>query len=427
MEQHLEEAAFLWTQWEHDLGAPALPWADVEQGNERRLVANLDALELGGLPVARRILLPALDGDDVEWIRVATYVLSGLEGSEGREAIVDRLLRANEDESSALLRAVELRGGSHLAPTLLLLLPRLASPQQARLLSALRFLGVDPGTALNAIPLEEHDSVRAEKVRLVGLLPRSEAAPLLLRGLSDGSALVREAALEEALVLGLPEAWDRCNRWVSAREGGRVARLGAAISGGPRELESLVSLLEEPAQRDEGLWALGFSGRLQAAEAIFQELMRNGTPLAAECFAAITGLLPGEPFWEEAEPDDEEADEDAPPVALALAPSALPGPVTDRKKVPRIDEVARWWTEARGRFDPAGRYLRGQPFTGAALATELETGPMRRRPALLLEVAFRTGGAPRVEPRAWTSHQRQQARGIASLRPDIFVRKPSAR
>lgn len=66
-EQHLEEAAFLWSQWELALVALDYVLADVTplQG---RLHAHVDGLVLGSEPVAKRILLPALASDEPELI-----------------------------------------------------------------------------------------------------------------------------------------------------------------------------------------------------------------------------------------------------------------------------------------------------------------------------------------------------------------------
>src|SRR5687767_2503153 len=64
IEEHLEEAAFLWTQWETALDAPDFTLSEVADTIEARLLAHLDALEIGGPAVARRLLEPALRDPD---------------------------------------------------------------------------------------------------------------------------------------------------------------------------------------------------------------------------------------------------------------------------------------------------------------------------------------------------------------------------
>jgi uncharacterized protein (TIGR02270 family) len=264
------------------------------------------------------------------------------------------------------------------------------------------------------------DTVRAEAIRATRLLPKSEALALVQRGLADDSAPVREAALEAGLVLGLREAWARCVQWVKTRDGGWVAPWALAVGGRPVELEGLILVLNDPKHRDDALWALGFSGRLQAAEAALRELRRDGNPLAAGCFAAITGLPLREPFWMETNGEATEEDEEQPAPARPPRPGS-PGPRPPKGQV-HLEAVEQWWAEARGHFEPDRRYLRGRPFTRESLAAELEEGPMLNRPVLLLEVAIRTRGSILVEPRTWTSQQRRQVNGLLELRPDLLNR-----
>jgi uncharacterized protein (TIGR02270 family) len=211
-----------------------------------------------------------------------------------------------------------------------------------------------------------------------------------------------------------------------------VALLALAVGGEGADLEALGAALKDPALRDEVLWALGFSGRLAAAELAFENLQEVGDRLAAESFAAITGLPLGPPFIEEEEEGEEDFDEElfnagaegeeeeaaapeAPPTELLPGPEVLPGKV-------RVDRVDRWWTEARKRFEPAGRYLRGQPLTVEVVRTALEGEPMRRRPVLAWELAIRSQGACQIETRTWTHVQRTQAQKAAGLRSDLLAR-----
>ena len=46
--------------------------AEVAAGPAERLLAHIDALSLGGKAVAQKLLLPALEGDDLEFVRPVT-------------------------------------------------------------------------------------------------------------------------------------------------------------------------------------------------------------------------------------------------------------------------------------------------------------------------------------------------------------------
>ena len=73
--EHLDEAAFCRTRLGAALGAPHYTAAEVEQGPEERLRAHLDALVLGGRPVAEQVLVPALDHEDPPIVFAAAWCL----------------------------------------------------------------------------------------------------------------------------------------------------------------------------------------------------------------------------------------------------------------------------------------------------------------------------------------------------------------
>ena len=75
VEEHLDEAEFLWEQWEHALLAPNYTLDELADGPEARLLAHLDGLVVGGPEVARRLLIPTLD-EDVEPTRVRAAALA---------------------------------------------------------------------------------------------------------------------------------------------------------------------------------------------------------------------------------------------------------------------------------------------------------------------------------------------------------------
>ncbi len=71
LERHLEEAAFLWTQWEAALADAAYTLAEVAEGPEWRLRAHLDALAVAGRGAVAGLLLPALEEGEPEVRRAA--------------------------------------------------------------------------------------------------------------------------------------------------------------------------------------------------------------------------------------------------------------------------------------------------------------------------------------------------------------------
>jgi len=171
------------------------------------------------------------------------------------------------------------------------------------------------------------------------------------------------------------------------------------VDGNGRQVEGLISLLDHADQRNQALFALGYSGLPSAAEACLRHLDDEvAGPLAAEAFLAITGA-PVEALA--AKPDEgseEEEEGPAPDEPIDTSPAA---------DLPRLDllRAQEWWAGQRPRFvKGAGRWLRGAPWSAGALVEALRAGPMRRRPRLALELAIRTGSSP-APVRGWARDQ----------------------
>src|SRR5258705_5913553 len=107
-EEHLDEAAFLWGEWESALVAAHYTIAEVAEGPEERLLAHLDGLVLGGKPVAEKLLLPAIEGDDVGKVAAATWALVQAEDADHLDHLFDAFPKVEPPARSAMGRALEL-------------------------------------------------------------------------------------------------------------------------------------------------------------------------------------------------------------------------------------------------------------------------------------------------------------------------------
>src|SRR4029077_6474165 len=107
-EEHLDEAAFLWGHWERALVAANYTLDQVIEGPEERLLAHLDGLVLGGKPVAKRLLAPALDDDDPGKVFAAAWALVQAEDADHLELVLARLPGEKPPARAALGRALEL-------------------------------------------------------------------------------------------------------------------------------------------------------------------------------------------------------------------------------------------------------------------------------------------------------------------------------
>lgn len=129
----------------------------------------------------------------------------------------------------------------------------------------------------------------------------------------------------------------------------------------------------------------------------------KATRLAAEAISAVTGLAIEGAFQAPEPPPPEE------PVPLDqedLDASLLPGPDA-QLPLPAADAVEGWWSQARGKLDARARLLGGAPWTAQSATAALASGPMRRRRAVALDLAVRSGGAFALQPRTWAEDQRR--------------------
>ncbi len=412
LETHLEEASFLWGQWEHALVAPDHDLVEVG-GLEARLLAHLDALVLGGRGVAARLLLPTLESDESETVGCAALALLSQEeaAAEGEQLVLDRLVEGEDAQRAGIRRALQLAGGSRLVERLGALLGSSSPMVQAALLEVLGHWRVDPGPVLQRLLVHEEPEVRAAALRAARAAPGRLDDKALELGFRSSLLSVREAALETGLVCARRLAWAECRRQVLAREpGSGLAMRALAIAGGAESQRLLLDALSTLEARQDVLRALGLLGTFEAARACLS-LMREEAlaPLAGEAFSTITGLALSGRFVSAASSSEEEEE-----VEESGPERELP--------VPDVNQVEAWWAGQGRRFEPEGRYLVGQPFSQDVLLGALREGSMYRRRGLALALAMRTGGRFVVRTDALTRTQYAQLEEARRAPSHLFRR-----
>ncbi|QDF01404.1 TIGR02270 family protein [Myxococcus xanthus] len=426
VDEHLSEASFLWVQWERLLDATDHSFAEIVEDDEPRLLAHLEGLAIGGQPVAHKRLLPLLEGgEEFRTVCAAAHALLEAPDRDWIGVILERLQEDDEALRQGLLRALELSGCPDISTALLQQLPEASPALQTGILAVLRHRHTHPGDALSRMD-GATSNVSAAAVRAATFAPLSLVSEFVRRGLTSDDASVRLAALETGLRRGLPIAWQACR---AAREANgpevRLGLLALSVGGTARDLKHVVAALDKPALQTEALWALGFSGKLAAADALFSILQAEASSLAAESFSAITGLPLHPPFVNDTGEDTETGSTDAsieakvgdPTAAIEciLAPPSIGAGHVDSGK------VEQWWSHARGRFDAESRYLYGHPCSVQSLLSALESAPMRRRAAMAFEIAIRSQGHCLIEPRLWAATQHRQAQELRKVRPRNLV------
>ncbi|NVJ08907.1 TIGR02270 family protein [Myxococcus sp. AM001] len=407
LEEHLNEAAFQWEQWERALMAPDFTLEEAA-AVEERLRAHLEGLE--DESAAEAVLRPAFESEEPPLIFAAAYAL--LARGEVDE-ILHRFRRAEPATRAGIRRAMELSEAPGLSARLPGLLKLEDRDLQVHALETLAFRNeVSPEVLARFLV---HEEPRARVAALRGALPLPEdAVRRLLPPLLDSShPAIRAAAMEAGLMSGVGLAWDTCRKAARSRSALSPEPLVLLAMGGDDEdVSLLVELLETAESRPMVLWALGFSGRLVAMEACVKYLAEPSVAqLAGEALSSMTGLRLDGPY---ALPPGERPEGAPLPPDLQedLDANLVPSPEDDLPW-PQVAAITRWWDGARDRFEKGKRYLLGQPFSGPVLVDAMETSPMRRRHVLARELAIRTRGQHVIPTRAFFPRQRE---GLARVR-----------
>lgn len=431
LETHLDEAEYLLDLREACLAAPEWTLGELEEGPETRLRAHLDGLVLGEGPVGTQLLEPILADPSQSPGRIVAAALARLEidarGPEHLLAAIDASEPEQVEHHHALTRALALADHTELPALVLETLD--AAPPHGRVarLELLARLRVSIGPKLAALlRVDDLATLRAAASLARVALDHATVAALAPRAQSEDPQL-RALTLDAALLHGVPGAWPNVlhaafiapdpalRRWAFER----IALLGDAAAH-----QRLLAALAEPAARADALWALGFCGRPAAVDAAIPWLADEALgPLAGEVVCAIAGLpREGDEWWQERPtPSDDDA---LPPLADDDLDAELEPPPEAGLPLPNPTTITAWWAEQNQQFDPAQRYLDGQPRSLAGLLAALREGPLRRRHVLALELSLRSGGRAHVDTHAWASVQRRQLEGVEGVVVDLRASLP---
>ena len=138
-EEHLDEAEFLFQQWERAFSSAELTFDQLGMGWEARLLARVEALIWHGPPVANRLIAPLLVDDGAARDRAAMAALVWLLSPDwdGAREVVGRLASAAGPARAGLIRALQLAPGPALDQLCRDALPKATAPQALGLLEVM--------------------------------------------------------------------------------------------------------------------------------------------------------------------------------------------------------------------------------------------------------------------------------------------------
>lgn len=403
IDESFDEAAFLWQRWESELSSLTRSLDEVWSWTEDRLHGALDGVRVAG-DAAVEIVGPDLISEDAGRVSVAAAVLAGRSDPPAIEALTRALVAAEGDALRAMVRGLEVAGSNQALRAAAAALVA-AGPLQASGLCRLKaFRRAQIGPELKAALSGDVPGAQAEALASVFYPASGQFDDAIKTGLASSDDDVRRAAVGAGISRGMTAARDSAFRL--AREPGAIGGpflKYVAIFGTAEDHNIIYAALRVPAQQKEAIWALGHIGTARAAEACLAGMKHEPIARAcAEAYCWITGAdlsrdrlakieaLPDAPAFE-----DDDLDANLVPAADDLWPA------------PDLDAVRAHWQARRDAFAPDVRHAHGLPASVDHLMALVETGPMLRRPDLILELRARSRGAYDVEPRAFASRQRQ--------------------
>jgi uncharacterized protein (TIGR02270 family) len=402
LEEHVEEAAFLWTIREASAIAPHYRLADLA-GLDDRIEAHLDGLRIAGdhgWAACEAALAKGEPG--------AIFATAVLAGGEARFAVV--LDAAGDAPASARALSSALgwlpfdRARSLIAP---LLAPSAPAARRRLGIAACAAHREDPGEALIYGLLDDDPRLSGRALRAAGELGRADLLPSIRSRLGAGDAACRFWAAWSGALLG--DAAATPVLWAFADEGGPFAERACAAAVRRTEVlaarERLEALGAWPDHARAAAIGAGVLGDPALAAWLLERMRVPALArVAGEAFAALTGLaiektLEGRaPEGFQAGPSDDPADP-----AVAMDPDLnLPWP--------EPDAVHRAWAARSDAFRRGVRHIEGAPMSADGLERALRDASQRQRASAAVELAMRrapAGSQPLFETRAPAPRQRR--------------------
>jgi uncharacterized protein (TIGR02270 family) len=416
IEEHLDEATYLYGEWRRAFDSPLYTLGELARGLEERFFAHWDGLVVGGAPVAEQLLMPLLGGEqEAEAERLVVAALALLDQGRGK-AVVKALRSELEPIRHACQQALVLNGGPAFDDWLRARWAAGLDEVRRRVLTPVaagRGLVVDNWA--EALSSSDDDEAAAAAVGACSSDARRHL-PLVERLFSRAAPAVRDAALGTALAWGSVHAWKRCLELATESvQPEPLAMTLMAMLGDAACHEQLLAQLEQPSHRRAVLAALAFSGSAAVAAALVPWLEVKDpldAKLAAQAISVIAGLrTTAEPFIS---PEPPEPQGTLPPLEEDDLAASLVPPAESALPMPNAPAIQAWCAEHLPRLTPGARWLLGELWTPASAKAFMLTAPLSRRHAMALWLGIASGGRVRIDTRAFTIVQREQLAAASS-------------
>lgn len=381
--QHAEEAAFLWLQRDAAVQEPHYSLKDLAHLDDR-VEAHLDGLHIAG-NASWEICKEALALDEPG--EVFTAAVIAFEGEDGRRVDdVISVAQQSPENWQALVSAIGWLPDEHYqrwVPGML----NANAPSYRRLAIAASVLHrQDPGPALAAALDDLESCFQARALRAVGELKRRDLLPVLQQRFKIDDSACQFWAAWSAVLLGDHDALDVLKVFATPESPfcEQAMQLMLRVMDEPEARKWLSDFTESPEVLRHAILGAGIIGDpLYIPWLIKLMAVPEVARVAGESFSMITGVdlayddLDGEwPEGFEAGPTENPEDED-----VAMDPDEdLPWPE------PNL--VQAWWEKNKNLYRAGSRYLVGKPITVEHCQQVLQTGFQRQRRAAALELVL---------------------------------------
>jgi uncharacterized protein (TIGR02270 family) len=408
VEQHAEEAAFLWRQRDMATDQPHFTLRLLAK-LEERMEAHIDGLRVAESAGLSRAVAQLKDvQDDGELFTVATLVLERHDSAN-----MQRLLDFAESVPKSARGLFGAIGWA--APDALRGLATdwfEAASAFGRLAGvvACSLHRVDPGPRLQQL-LTDEPTVRARALRLAGELGRADLREQVRRSLADDNNACRFWAAWSAGLLGERAAAIPVLQSYGVSEG-EFRWLALDLVLRLMEHQEAVSWIRglgrDPKHARLLVIASGTLGDPVVVPWLVQQMRIEAMArVAGESFSMITGVDLAEQGLDRASPEAFEAGPTDEPGDENVAMDA-----DENLAWPAPDKIESWWHKEKHRFAQGVRHLWGVPITGQSCDRILRDGYQRQRRAAAYELVRL--GARRVLWN-WRARSTSQAKALAAL------------
>jgi uncharacterized protein (TIGR02270 family) len=399
IDQHAEEAAFLWTQRDHAITAPQYALKDLAKLDER-VEAHVDGLRVAGNAGWTTALTNLAEGPG----EVFAASILAFESSDSER--INTVLKA-ACSASKLARGLISALGWIEHDAALRETKKLIESQQSEVrragIAGMAVHRVDPGSPLEAAIMSQDPRLAARAMHAAAELGRRDLVPGVLARLSDSDESCRFWSAWSAVRLGERHTADAMAALIALAEAGGP-RAERAIDIVPRVMTVedghawRRQLMGNPATSRLAAIAAGIIGDPAAIPDLIGQMEDPKLARAAgAAFSMITGADLGY----------EDLDGDAPPDTDDDDEAMFFGPDSDLSW-PQPAAVQKWWAKRAPGYVAGVRYLLGKPITEESLLEALAKGRQNQRAAAALELALRNPSQILFETRERAKRQQKK-------------------